>query len=183
VDTSDAELVRRVLAGHPRAFDVLVDRHHARCLRFAMHQLGERADAEEAVQDTFLRAYRALPACTPNRFGPWLTSILVNRCRTYGRRIGLRRLRQRSLDTIRGVAAPTRTGVGDDLSSTEVGRALARLPPRLREAFLLKHVEELTYAEIADMTGVGVSALKMRVRRAATRLARYLNEGESVGVN
>lgn len=172
---SDADLVRRVLEGHVREFDVLVDRHYPRCLRYAMHRLGEREDAEEAVQDTFVRAYRALPACTPERFGGWLTSILVNRCRTYGRRRQLRQLRQRPLDTVRGLAAPA-PPPGGDLDASELGRALRRLPARQREALLLKYVEELTYEEIAEVTGSGVSALKMRVRRAARRLAEYLEE-------
>lgn len=172
----DADLVRRVLDGHARDFAVLVDRHYPRCLRFAMHQLGEREDAEEAVQDTFVRAYRALPACAPERFGAWLTSILVNRCRTYGRRRQLRRLRQQPLETVREFVAAAPPSEPADLGSTDVGRALRRLPAKQREALLLKYVEGMTYEEIATLTGTGVSALKMRVRRAARRLAEYLEE-------
>jgi RNA polymerase sigma-70 factor (ECF subfamily) len=64
--------------------------------------------------------------------------------------------------------------VAEPLDRTEVGRALAALTPRLREAFLLRHVEELSYAEMAEITGAGESALKMRVSRAAQALAAAL---------
>ncbi|HWP04063.1 MAG TPA: sigma-70 family RNA polymerase sigma factor, partial [Gemmatimonadaceae bacterium] len=58
----------------------------------------------------------------------------------------------------------------------EIQRALARLDPEQREAFLLKHVEELGYEEMSELTGVGVSALKMRVKRACERLRAMLRE-------
>jgi len=61
-----------------------------------------------------------------------------------------------------------------------VDRALARLAPDYREAFLLKHVEDLEYEEIAELTGAGVSALKMRVKRAREQLQKYLREAEHV---
>ncbi len=61
-----------------------------------------------------------------------------------------------------------------------VDRALARLAPDYREAFLLKHVQDLEYEEIAELTGAGVSALKMRVKRAREQLQKYLREAEHV---
>jgi RNA polymerase sigma-70 factor (ECF subfamily) len=61
-----------------------------------------------------------------------------------------------------------------------VDRALARLAPEYREAFLLKHVEDLEYDEISELTGAGVSALKMRVKRAREQLQKYLREAEHV---
>jgi RNA polymerase sigma-70 factor (ECF subfamily) len=61
-----------------------------------------------------------------------------------------------------------------------VDRALARLAPEYREAFLLKHVEDLEYGEMAEMTGAGISALKMRVKRAREQLQQFLREAEHV---
>ena len=70
-----------------RAFATLVDMYYARCLRFALHMLASRRDAEEAVQDTFVRVYRALPTYREqDAFEPWLFRILGNRCRTAGTR-------------------------------------------------------------------------------------------------
>jgi RNA polymerase sigma-70 factor (ECF subfamily) len=61
-----------------------------------------------------------------------------------------------------------------------VERALGRLAPEYREAFLLKHVEDLEYEEIAELTGAGISALKMRVKRAREQLQKFLREAEHV---
>lgn len=178
VEDEDATLVRRAVAGDERAFERLVDRHYPRCLRYAWRQLGSRADAEEAVQDTFVRVYRSLASVSPGRVRQWITSILVNRCRTYGRR--LRAVPPAgSIDAVAGLAAavaPPRIEA-EDLDGTPVGRALASLSPLLRETFLLKHVEELTHEEIAALTGASVSAVKMRVKRAGEKLAEAL-EGE-----
>lgn len=172
LNVNDAELVNRAIAGDDRAFDALVDRHYARCLRFAWRQIGSRADAEEVVQDAFVRAYRALSGCAPERFGSWLTSIVVNRCRTHV----AKRARQPVLEPLGEMhdAVDPPPVSGEDLTGTDVGRALATLSPLLREALLLRYVEQLTYEQIAAMTGAGVSAVKMRVRRAAGQLAKAL---------
>src|SRR3954468_2445362 len=92
VETSDAELVRRVRAGDIGAYGALVARYRDRLGRYAVHMIGDREDAEEALQDSFVRAYRSLARCyDPARFGAWLYGILVNRCRTTGARAARRR--------------------------------------------------------------------------------------------
>jgi RNA polymerase sigma-70 factor (ECF subfamily) len=174
VKDTDAELVRRAVAGSSRSFDRLVDRHYARCLRFARNQLGGATDAEDAVQEAFVRAWRSLSACTPELFGSWLTAIVVNCCRA----AGAKRRRRRdatSLDAVdaRRLATPP-PRVDEPLDRTAVGRALATLTPRLREAFQLRHDEELSYAEKMEITGVGESALQMRVSRAVEVMAAAL---------
>ena len=75
---SDAEIVRRVRDGDTAAFAVLVARYRDRLGRYAMQMLGDREDAEEALQDAFVRAYRSLARFDDReRFGPWLFAILV----------------------------------------------------------------------------------------------------------
>src|SRR5437667_12012982 len=92
VESSDAELVCRVRAGDIGAYGALVSRYRDRLGRYARHMLGDREDAEEALQDSFVRAYRSLARCAdPARFGAWLYGILVNRCRTTGARAARRR--------------------------------------------------------------------------------------------
>jgi len=177
---TDATLVRRVLDGDPRAFTILVDRHLQPCLRFATRMLGGRHDAEDVTQEALLRAYRALATYDPaGSFRTWLFAILVNRCRTS--------LLQRSRYVRRVVTdedAMHNAVSGDDATATElrieIERALALLEPDQREAFLLKHVEQLGYDEIAAVTGAGVSALKMRVKRACERLQELLGEVNDV---
>ncbi|HEY5062855.1 MAG TPA: sigma-70 family RNA polymerase sigma factor, partial [Gemmatimonadaceae bacterium] len=89
--SSDAVVVARVLRGDVEVFRVLVERYRDRFARYAYHMLGNREDAEEALQDAFTRAYRSLARCEdPERFSAWLFRILVNRCRTMGARRGRR---------------------------------------------------------------------------------------------
>jgi RNA polymerase sigma-70 factor (ECF subfamily) len=111
----------------------------------------------------------------PEHFEAWLFRIVANRCRTAG---GRRQRRELVLvrDTVALEAAPLE--LPDDPGDRAEAAAIvvARLDPATREAFLLKYVEELSFSEMARLTGVGVSALKMRVRRAAERLRRELEE-------
>lgn len=180
VETSDAELVRRVRAGDIGAYGALVARYRDRLGRYAVHMIGVREDAEEALQDAFVRAFRSLARCDdPERFGAWLYGILVNRCRTTGARAARRRrMFVRDDDALHDAAHPDRSAGFDWGDAVE--RALARLAPEYREAFLLKHVEDLEYEEIARLTGAGVSALKMRVKRAREQLQVILSEAEHV---
>jgi len=176
VETPDALLVDRARAGDSGAFAALVDRHYADCLRYATRMLGNAADAEEAVQDAFVRAHRALPRYDDRgAMRAWLLGILVNRCRTLGAKLARRR---RCLALVgrepRAVAAGP--AVDGDGWGAEVDRALQALSAPLREAFLLKYVEELSYEEMAELTGAGVSALKMRVKRACEQLREMLRE-------
>ena len=176
VEQPDAVFVNRVLAGDVDAFAVLVARYRDRLARYATRLLGNVEDAEEVVQDTFVRAYRAIARCEdPARFGSWLFSILINRCRTAGGR-STRRQRMVTSDEAAVLAASVEPTVERSAWREEIERALARLDDDQREAFLLKHVEDLSYEEISEMTGVGISALKMRVKRACDRMRVLLQE-------
>lgn len=180
MDLSDATIVRRVLAGDTDAYGILVDRYYDRYARFATHMLGSAEDAEEALQDSFLRAYRSLGRYEDReRFGAWLFRILVNRCRTTAVR---RRSREKTFVNNDGLllGASEDHSADNDAWREELDHALVQLPAEQREAFLLKHVEELSYEEMAELTGVGVSALKMRVKRACERLRGLLREAYSV---
>ena len=177
---SDGALIRRVLDGDTDAYAGLVARYRDRLGRYAVRMLGNMADAEEALQDSFVRGYRSLARChDPDKFGAWLFGILVNRCRTIGAQ---RARRQRSVLTDEGALARASVGDGADDHAWRdaIEWALARIPPANREAFLLKFVEELTYEEMTELTGVSISALKMRVLRAREELRRLLMEVERV---
>jgi RNA polymerase sigma-70 factor (ECF subfamily) len=181
----DAALVRRVLAGDAEAFCPLVERHYARCLRLAVHLLGDRADAEDAVQDTLLRAYRHLAGYREqDRFGAWLARILVNQCRTARARA---RAAERPLPpgvdwaaADRVTAHPADAGAPDAERREALARALARLPGEQREAVVLRYGDDLSFAEMAAATGATAAALKMRVRRACDRLRALLAPAPSL---
>jgi RNA polymerase sigma-70 factor (ECF subfamily) len=170
-------LVRAAQSGDVRAFASLVDAYYARCLRFALHMLASRGDAEEAVQDTFVRVYRALPTYVEQEsFEPWLFRILANRCRSAGAR------ERRRAEFLEYGEIPDRPSEGrHDMAIAwreEISRALGELPPEQREAFLMRHVEDLSYEDMAVATGAGISALKMRVKRACDSLRVRLTEDD-----
>lgn len=165
-DRSDAEIVAAVLGGDDHAFGVLIGRYQNAYLRYATRMLNSQDDAEDALQSAFIRAYRNLSSCRDRvRFGSWLQKIIVNECRTLGARRTRRELRFDSRPAaLEGIASSA--GDGDPEIAEEIQAALQRLPTEQREAFLLRYVEDLGYDEISELTGAGVSALKMRVKRA-----------------
>ena len=165
-----------MLAGDAAAYAVLVGRYRVQFARYATRMLGNREDAEEALQDAFLRAYRSLAKCEdPARFGSWLFRILANRCRTAGTRRG-RRERTFVRDEVALLDASEEHPEDRDAWREEIQRALLSLEEDQREAFLLKHVEELGYEEIAELTGDPVNTLLSRKRYAVLFLRERLQE-------
>lgn len=173
---TDETLVARALAGDGRAFTALVDRHAGACLRYATRMLGSVEDAEDVTQDSLYRAYRALASYEHSTaFRTWLMAILINRCRSALLYRGRREQRVR-IDPERVAAASVAAEAERIMTREAIDQSLQSLDGELREAFLLKHVEQLTYDEMAEVTGVGVSALKMRVKRACDRLRVALED-------
>ena len=173
-------LVHAARLGDVRAFAELVDTYYARSLRFALHMLASRDDAEEAVQDTFIRVYRALPKYEEREaFEPWLFRILANRCRTAGGRA------RRHADLVEYGDVPERPSVHAEDEAfawrEAIQSALATLPRDQREAFLMRHVEDLSYEDMSTATGARVSALKMRVKRACDAMRNLLSESDRNG--
>lgn len=173
---TDADYVARALAGEHSARAALVGRHHTSCLRLARHLLGDDTDAEDAVQETFIRAFGALRRYEErDTFRAWLYRILVHRCRTAAR--GRARRRERFVNDEHAVSL---AGVPSHDRLLDTQRALAHALGGLdlphREAFLLKVGEELEYDEISRLTGVGIGALKMRVKRARDHVRAHWPE-------
>ncbi len=177
---TDRAIIQRVLAGDTEAFGILVDRHYERCARIAYRILGNREDAEEAVQDAFLRAFRALSGYEDReRFVAWVTRILVNQCRTLRAKTD-RREAMFSDDLDPDYAAHHDSAATSTECWPDLDRALAMLPPEQREAVVLRYTDDLSYEEMARVTGAGESALKMRVQRAFVRLRAILQEVSNV---
>jgi RNA polymerase sigma-70 factor (ECF subfamily) len=164
----DAGLIVRILSGDRESFGVLVARYHEDCRRLAARLLGNLDDADDAVQETFLRAFRGLGGYDEReRFRAWLYRILVNRCRSLARQRA-----QRGRRFVSGDA----DGASEDRGAARIEMrdalqaSLITLPESLREAVLLKYGEGLDYHEMARITGASVPALKMRVKRACAAL-------------
>lgn len=174
-EENDGVLLRRVRSGETRTYARLVDRYRERLGRYALRMLGNRDDAEDALQDTFIRAYRSLARCDADRFGPWIFGILVNRCRTHA----VKRGRAREILVRNEIAMATASVEPFEERGPlrdAINRALARLPAEQREAFLLKHVEDLSYETMETVTGVRSATLRMRVFRARDELRKLLAE-------
>ena len=169
----DHEVVHAVLDGDTESFATLMHRYGDSCTRFAIRMLGSRADADDALQGAFIRAFRALPSCRdPRRFRSWLMQIVANECRSYGsRRTRRARWFVQDASALENAEAPTDSS---DLRD-ELHRALAMLPPAQREAFVLRYAEDMSYEEMAAVTGAGISALKMRAKRACDRMRELLD--------
>jgi RNA polymerase sigma-70 factor (ECF subfamily) len=175
-EESDGQLVRLVLAGETEVYGRLVERYRDRLGRYAVRMLGNQADAEEALQDAFVRGYRYLARCTrPEGFGAWLFGILVNRCRTHASRRAKREEVLVSDDLAVVGAAPGRAEERQAWRDT-IAWAMEQLPTDQREAFLLRHVEDRTYEEMEELTGARPATLRMRVFRAREELRRLLAE-------
>jgi RNA polymerase sigma-70 factor (ECF subfamily) len=174
-EVSDGAIVRAVLAGDVERYAELVGKYRDRYARFAARMLGSADAAEDAVQDAFVRAYDQLAQCNdPDKFVGWFFLILRNRC--FAER---RKSKDRvSLDAAHAVEATQRTD--SDMESAERRRALQQalldLTPEQREAFVLKHIEGMSYAEMAERLGTSVPSLKMRMHRAYDRLREQLRE-------
>jgi RNA polymerase sigma-70 factor (ECF subfamily) len=173
----DATLVNRAKLGDIKAFEAIVERYFARCMRFALGMLRDPAEADDVIQETFVRLYRALPRYEERqRFDSWLFRILGNCCRT----ANLLQQRRDAHDVgdeqaLHSLPSPDRTDASFDSEwGDDVRRALAELPEYNREIFLLHYVEGFSYEEIERITGVRQSALKMRVKRASDQLRSRL---------
>jgi len=164
-----------VLAGDRERYAQLVERYRDRYARYATRMLGSLDAAEDAVQDAFVRAFDQLAQCKePDKFVGWFFLILRNRCFAERRR----NRTSASLDAANGVAAADRSDGGAETAEQRraLQLALLALTPDQREVFVLKHVEGLSYSEIAERLSTSVPSLKMRMHRAYDRLREELRD-------
>lgn len=172
----DGELVQRVRAGEVEMYRVLVERYRQEFGRYATAMLdGDRDDAADALQEAFIRAYDSLASCRdPDRFKAWMFRIVSNQCHN------VRKRRKGHLSLDRAVAKGAEPAAKAESDRTEIGEildiAMQQLTEQQREAFVLKHVDGRSYAEIADLLSVGEDALKMRVYRARDELKKRIEE-------
>ena len=184
-DEDDLLFVKRVLAGDRRAFESLVRRHERRVFRVTLAVLGNIEDAEEAMQDTFVKAFRHLDQFRREaRFTTWLTRIAINEAIQ-------KRSTRKSLvplaetETAKEQLLPKRYEswrsnpeqlYGKQEIQRIVERAIQSLPEIYREAFVLRDIEELSTEEAAEALGITVPALKSRLLRARLMLRESLAE-------
>lgn len=194
----DEELVRRHLLGDEEAFPELVRRYLRTVYNLAIRSTGDVMEAENIVQETFARAYAALPR---NReliaFKPWLLTIAINLCRNWARRA-----RQQP-----ALAAPDSRHEGDEEetlleqvpdpapgplealmegeTNAALERAVASLPLPYRQVIILRYMEGLSYEELAQALDLPLNTVRTHLSRAKERLRQALmtrQEGEEDGL-
>jgi RNA polymerase sigma-70 factor (ECF subfamily) len=192
---SDETLAARAAAGDEPAFETLVERYQARVYRLACRLTGSESDAPDVLQDAFLQVHRGLSGFRGEaRFSTWLYRIATNAA------LMLRRSRARrpaaSLEDFlprfdaRGIhagepadleaAARADERLDRELLAVKAREGLERLPELYREAFILRDLEELSTAEVAELLGIEGAAVRQRVHRARLMLRGYL--GDLLGV-
>ncbi|MGE5246015.1 MAG: RNA polymerase sigma factor [Betaproteobacteria bacterium] len=179
---TDEELVARSIGGDANSFNELVLRWERPIYALAYRTIGREEDARDVCQETFLRAFRALPGFRGQaKFSSWLYRIALNLCRDFVRRerrtpvvpapddvdlVELAAAREPS-ESIETLVARR------DLSRT-VEQAMAQLPEEQRTAIILKEYHGLTFQEIADLVGCPLSTVKTRLYQGLSVLRREL---------
>lgn len=186
---AERELVERLRANDPAAYELLVRRHTASLLAVTRRLLGNEEDARDALQDAFLSAFRALPAFEGGaRLATWLHRIAIN--------AALMKLRQRRRKNEESIepylpgfqedghqahpAVPWGRPAQEILSDREdrafVRACIDRLPETYRTVLLLRDIEELSTQETAEALGIEPNAVKVRLHRARQALRTLLDE-------
>jgi RNA polymerase sigma-70 factor (ECF subfamily) len=173
------------VAGDHESFNQLILRWERPIYALAYRTIGREEDARDIVQDTFLRAYRALPGFKGQaKFSSWLYRIALNLCRDWARK-------QRRTPTVgmpEGVDVAELASEQGPVESIEdlvarremsraVAQAMTQLPDEQRTAIILKEYHGLTFQEIADLQGCPLSTVKTRLYQGLSVLRRHLEQG------
>ena len=187
---TDEQLVRKAQQEDERAFGELVHRYESKVYSLALKMLRNPEDAEDVLQDTFLRAYRGIKSFQgDSTFSTWIYRITANSA--------LMRLRRKHLPTVSIDDADEREtpiniadwapGPVEQLLNQEtqqaMNQAIESLPPEFRQVFVLRDIEELSNSEVAEILDLSVAAVKSRLHRARLkvrdRLAPFFSESNS----
>ena len=188
IEASDAELVVVALAGNTQAFDVLVNRYRRAMLTVAQQIVRNAADAEDVVQDAFLRAFEALPQLTDlNRFGAWLHSITRNRALRYYKNASRYQPQEDMepyLNTVSNTSATDPAQIVEsELTEQGIRDAIQSLPPDYQAVIELYYWAEMPQQRMAEFLALPLTTVKWRLRKAKELLKTILEKrgyGEDV---
>lgn len=172
---SDEQIIARAVNGSHGDFRELMRRHQAAVYRLSYRILKRHEEAEDAVQETFLRVYQSLPSYSEQgRFWPWARRIAVNIC--------LKKLSpeipseetEELIDESSSWDDPVQNEAIRRAEMEQMRKAVSGLPSTYRTVIVLRYEEELSYKEIADMLGEPVATVQVRLHRAKKMLAERL---------
>jgi RNA polymerase sigma-70 factor, ECF subfamily len=171
----DLELVSRCRAGNTGAMRMLYEAHSKKVYAMALRLTGSVADAEDVVQDTFIRAFRFLESYRGDAaLGTWLCRICINQCRDRYQKSARMSPDELAQDTL---AAPQVSS--DGLAKKTLERALLRLPEGYREILVMHDVMEMEHEEIAQVLGVQVGTSKSQLHKARSKMRELLTIGSA----
>jgi RNA polymerase sigma-70 factor (ECF subfamily) len=176
--------MRQVRGGRTAALATLFERHHARLYRYCLRMTGNRAAAEDLVQDVFMKMLKYKATFKDDsEFVPWMFGIGRNACLAHLRRTADDRLAGNDVDSATNADEPAEDRQHDGQDEL-VRRALQRLPADRREVLVLSRYEYKSYDEIAKTLECSVGAVKVRVHRAMKQLREiYLDMAGHAGVS
>jgi RNA polymerase sigma-70 factor (ECF subfamily) len=172
--SDEAALVKSALDGSQTAYSKLMALHKTSVYNLALRMAGNEEDAVDLTQETFIKAFRSLPTFDPGRpFRWWVLKIASNTCIDF-----LRKKRPEFVSTEGLEVEEPAPGPGENLEKkrlrSKIEHALEALPENLRAAILLRHVEGLSYEQIAEALGVPMGTVKTWIRRGRELLKSRL---------
>lgn len=191
---ADQALVERVQAGDKQAFGLLVAKYQRKLTRLVLRLVRDAAEAEDVVQEAFIKAYRALPAFRgESAFYTWLYRIGVNTAKNWLIAQGRRAPTSTEVDSeeaetyedgdlLRDVDTPERLLMSKQIAET-VNAAMTMLPEELRTAITLREIDGLSYEEIAEVMDCPIGTVRSRIFRAREAIAQKLRPLLDTGVD
>jgi RNA polymerase sigma-70 factor (ECF subfamily) len=195
-ELTDEELILQVQQGNSVGFDILVDRFKLRLFNYLFRMVGDRDEAEEIAQETFVKAYiNADKYKTIAKFSTWLytiaTNLVRNRIRSKKRAPQLLSLWSRGWDSEgdeKQIDIVDTSRTPDALSNdTELGEiindAIAQIPEKYRTSFVLREINQLSYEEIAAATGLKLGTVRSRINRARNYFRKLVEPHVEKGID
>lgn len=178
---ADAEIVARVLKGDKQAYALLIEAYKGPLFNLAFRMTGDYSDADDLTQETFIKAYQNLHQFDQEKkYFTWLYTIGINLIRNHLNRKAREHVQQTENRFFAGTQARgDGRGEGDAVSEEKLGRleeAMQQLSVDLREAIVLKYHQDLTFEEVAAITGDTTGAVKMRIYRGLKQLRQLMEE-------
>ncbi len=196
-DELEAKLIERLIARDERAFNELVRAYERRVLALVMRMLGNRAEAEDLAQEVFVQVFKAIGSFRgESKLSTWVYRIAINLCKNRTKYLRVRHTNdQQELESVAErvpLGEARRANVGqverpdEALAGRQVERivqhAILQLEPSFRECLVLRDVEELSYEEIEEITGLAAGTVKSRIHRARGMLREIVERelGEKI---
>ncbi len=171
---TEEDIIARVLAGNRQAYARLVEEYKTAIYNLAYRMTGNVQDAQDLAQESFIRAYKNLVVFDPRRsFFTWLYTISLNLIRNYLKKKG----REPSIPARENPISEAVSASEEQETAREelLEICLARLSPRVRELIVLRYYLGLSFEEVAEITGLSTSAVKMRIYRGLEKLQKYFD--------